>query len=735
MSQSCKKRKNSLDSHRELCDDEEKISPPNKVSVKLTQEGEMTDRDDDSVVKDLGSLMKHPETLSDSVIENTSPNTIDDTLGDLKKGMEKMKHNISIFNDTVKLVESEIESGKDENDEILEAKKTELLGFTAKKQNIDLSLNSVWDSGLTPSSLVQKASESMPISEPLIMSSLEPNTDAEIPVNHDGCVHTDTETGVNSETPKTRIYKPRQRANSLPNEKKIKQALVKTKLNVKTRSMRKNESENVENLSLSQPCLIASESEQGDVSDNLIIKVLTQEMQKVKTSLLTAFDEKISNVELKLNQYKQSNEVKLKQIENRVNTNKTDLEAKMEKLDTKIKNNKIASDNQEKVLAEKVKNINTELNKQQKSIKDIKTAITDNEKKYVERVDAKNKEVEEIKRVNNTVKSDLNKVKASVEKLQEDIEKHLSEHFEKEINIGNVQQDAGNEGDRLTQLETRSDELKNQLDELQKTLQEKPDGDSATTSLEMPDDVKDKISSLETTVNLLETQLAALTPDPCDVVPKCLVVNNLHYQRDEDLHSKCRRLVEAIYPDSLPVLDCKRMGASTESKPAPVKLALASVTKKVNILRNKDALGSVSEFSNVFIRASRDHVERQMRKNFDVLKEYLPEFKRDYRMSAHSLLMEKYRGPETYADAAEGSSYESGGRESAGRRPRGRGRPRGRSRGSSQDRGRVQNSRSRGRSGRPFQRGRGFYNYDRDSDDTPYRGPGRGANSTSQSPY
>ena len=747
MSQNTKKRKYVKDQDSQIgvsesVDSDEKVSPPNKIQNKMVVGGFHSEGEAPKIMLDLVN-QDESENVNESVnpeggvsTEMDSQKEIDNIaeVRSIEENLEVVAAGITKMDKSLKDFENKMTAG------VMGSQSTPP-PVVPGKEVLGLDFLGSQDVDCSPVTLVKTVISMLPESQPELVSNIdsELNTfDSPAKDNIQELTPSPSEKSENSKNiekiknngdsyenvPKVledlgecdTIKYTRSRANSLPNLKKLKSSVSDgAKLSVRTRSMRRIDNSQEE------------ENKMGGSVDNIIISTLTREMRTMKTTLLSEFGKRLTSMEKKidrkLEEQKLANEKRITAVETKLSQCKTDLEGKIEKLDTKVKNNKISSENFEKQTNEKIKNVNLRLGQHENNLKVINNNLSKVESNLDAKIETNKTEIENITSGNELIENDVRALSERLDGLKKEFEKYMQDKDD----VMSLEESSGASAEdpmlaKIEGLEKVSRSLKSNIEDLQSQINDLSKKEPETeinnqpnpVAEEIPDDYKVKIKGFERTIDMMQRQISALTPDPCDVIAKCLVVHDLYFDQDENLQDKCKRLIEYIDPDCLPVLDCKRMGTSTMEKPAPCKIALASVSKKIRVLQQKEKVQSNQEFSGVYIRASRDHVERQMRKNLNIVKEYIPNLKRDYRLSAHSLLMEKDYGPGSYAEAT--------------RQGRNRGRMRGRSRGSGD--GDRDYSRDRNSGGNQGRGGRGFRgNQRRPPGRNSWRGRGRGRGS------
>ena len=471
---------------------------------------------------------------------------------------------------------------------------------------------------------------------------------------------------------------------------------------------------------------------QTSAKDNYIVQAITREIFELKTDMMSEMSkenkklgEKINSMERKMLKLNTETVLRLGTVEASVKSMEarhTELEKKQSELDG--------------IIDTKVKAINVRFEEQQQAITKVKKSVSDWNKKEKERDDSVKKVNDDYRQINNKLNVNgnrINQVNDNLEKYkleQSTVKAGIDEKIRKaELNIESQKKD-------LNLIKQDMSKIK------AKVLKPGPGTDSdpgegqagfgfvgdhvGAQSIDMVskqelDAERNKVKEMEERLNDMEKKLKATIPAPCDDVPKCLIAYNIHYQEGENLLAKCTRLIGYIHPQALPVVDCKRIGKGSVENPPMCKIALSDVSKKVLVLQNRQIIRDCAEFSHVTMRPSRDHLERQMRKNFATLTKSVPGINNRFRMTSHSLLVDRDRSGEREGDGYDGEDDGDTLPINRGRGDRGNGQ------------GRRGNSRGRvGRGGRGrYTRGRGSRGQGRPRSD---RG-GRGVTNSGSSEY
>ena len=441
---------------------------------------------------------------------------------------------------------------------------------------------------------------------------------------------------------------------------------------------------------------------QSSAKDNYIVQAITREILDLKQHMMREMSKKtktlsgkIAGLEKKMFALNTEQGLKIGKVEASVEL----LEKGQKELDTKIES-KIKAVNcrfetQQQAIT-KVKNSVIEWNNKQKTLDDtVKTVkgeygkINGKLNQNITEIGKLSGNLEQYKVAQNELKKEQDE---RIKKTEGRVEKHKKE-------ILTVQDDVSALKRKVHGLETGKIVRQNNTEDTEMVVEEgETQKNAQSVSNLYKEDLeteKKKVKELESRLAEMEAKLNANLPAPCDDVPKCLIAYNVHYQEEENLLEKCTRLIAFIHPQALPVLDCKRIGNGTVENPPMCKIALSDVGKKVSVLQHRQCIKECPEFSNVTLRPSRDHLERQMRKNFATLSRNVPGLNNRFRMTSHSLLVER-NGSEDYSESDSRESSQDRGRGSRGRNGR-------RGRGSSRVRG-ARGSYGRGRGG---VRGRG----------------------------
>ena len=122
----------------------------------------------------------------------------------------------------------------------------------------------------------------------------------------------------------------------------------------------------------------------------------------------------------------------------------------------------------------------------------------------------------------------------------------------------------------------------------------------------------------------------------------CVIVQGLRRDSNEDIDSKVNKSVEAMGDTGLKinVKDSTRLRRRNPNKPATVKIAFGSKEEKIAVLRNKIAQRSIPQYSRVWIRSSKSHIERLLEENIRTLTSLMPGAE-DYRFTGSGKLVRK----------------------------------------------------------------------------------------------
>ena len=150
------------------------------------------------------------------------------------------------------------------------------------------------------------------------------------------------------------------------------------------------------------------------------------------------------------------------------------------------------------------------------------------------------------------------------------------------------------------------------------------------------EDVERKLSSAP------EQQAVPATP-PLQDTDRCVILQGLKHDNDEDLTYKVCGMLEAIGMEDIHVVDVARLprrGDGANTKPGLVKVALRNKEQKIELLRAKQRLKDHGMYKKLFIRSSQTHQERVSIMNTKALLDIIPGGN-SYWVSSHGKIIPK----------------------------------------------------------------------------------------------
>ena len=156
--------------------------------------------------------------------------------------------------------------------------------------------------------------------------------------------------------------------------------------------------------------------------------------------------------------------------------------------------------------------------------------------------------------------------------------------------------------------------------------------------------VGSRIDDLETRVHQTEEATARPEFDP----EVSIIASNIPVSEDEDIMEIAQTLVReglSIPETTIPVVRAMRLPARTQgsrpnNRPPLVKIEFRSLDEKKTALKAKPKLKNSADWSNVFIRTSKPHLERVVDMNFKTMLDMMPNG-RDYKITGSGKIVKK----------------------------------------------------------------------------------------------